>query len=357
MKKINVFYASMGGAALLLLAGYLVLVYPKGADQAKVQRSLGTLVKGLETELAEAPGKPDIDGWKKYRAEALRAYKDITKFYADTDQALERWFPGMQNPDRGRFMTKWRDEGNRLEAELVKMGCAVGVLDGDADGPPEERKRRLGFNWETLEIAHWAQINQAGTDEEAKVLRELQKRFWARQRIANLVLTGGVKASRLVDFRFFKRLHPAVGNAPWEAPLQGREGILYQGVGGGGASRTFQEFDLPNDLGRTMTFGATLELPYSEIPKALREILNPGGQPGANEPLLISLVGAHIAMRGQNEPVVHFEYLKGDKEDEEKKRAAALEKNAARNVLLAVTCQILDFEPSKIQTFDAAASQ
>lgn len=362
MKKINVFWASLGSALGLLLILYIMMVWPKMGERTKVERQLNMLVTELNGAVAETPGKPDIDGWKKYREEAKRAYKDITKFYADNDKALERWFPGMENPNRGSFMTKYRDEGAKLEAELLKKGCQVGLQDGDPEDPDakDAKKKRLGFNWEALEIPHWNAITQAGPEEEQKVLGELQKRFWARQRVANLVLTSGVKASRVLDFRFFKRLHPAVSNPPWDALPQAKEGITYQGLGGEGGNAFrggFQEFDLPNELGKTLTFGAAIELPYSEVAKALREVLSTGGQPGANEALLISLVGAHVTIRTQNEPYVTYEYKEGDKQDEAAKREKALQDAKARDVLLTFTCQIIDFDPSKVKNFDAPGGQ
>jgi len=134
------------------------------------------------------------------------------------------------------------------------------------------------------------------------------------------------------------------------------EAIHWQGVAStNGQISGFQETDLPNDLGKTLTFGFAIELPYSEVPKAIREILNPGNEASATERMLVNLIGTHVTIRDQNEPVVTFQYIKNDKADEDAKRAAKLAAvggDKPRPVLLAVTCQIIDFDPSKVKKFE-----
>jgi hypothetical protein len=192
------------------------------------------------------------------------------------------------------------------------------------------------------------------------VLRELQKRYWARQRLANIIINGGVKVGHIVDFRFFKKLHPALNNAPWEQfGSKPDEMVHWQGVGANqqGQPVGFVETDLPSDLGKTMTFGFAVEIPYGEVPKAIREILNPGNGAQAQD-MLINLIGTHITIREQNQPLVTFNYLKGDATDEAIRKAEALAKaggDKARPVLLAVTCQIIDFDASKVKKFGKAA--
>jgi hypothetical protein len=74
--------------------------------------------------------------------------------------------------------------------------------------------------------------------------------------------------------------------------------------------------------------------------------------------MLINLIGTHITIREQNQPLVTFNYLKGDATDEAIRKAEALAKaggDKARPVLLAVTCQIIDFDASKVKKFGKAA--
>jgi len=108
-----------------------------------------------------------------------------------------------------------------------------------------------------------------------------------------------------------------------------------------------------------MTFGFAVELPYSEVPKAIREILNPGNGAQAQD-MLINLIGTHITIREQNVPLVNFMFIRGDAADEAAKREAALKKaggDKAHPVLLAVTCQIIDFDASRVKKFESKAAE
>src|SRR5207302_774942 len=103
----------------------------------------------------------------------------------------------------------------------------------------------------------WA-IIAPNPGEDKPVLRELQKRYWARQRLANAILNGGVKVNRIVDFRFFKKLHDKLNRASWEQyQYKQEETVHWPAVNAGpnGQPGGFLETDLPNDLGRTLTFG------------------------------------------------------------------------------------------------------
>jgi hypothetical protein len=195
------------------------------------------------------------------------------------------------------------------------------------------------------------------------VLRELQKRFWARQRLANIILNSNVKVTRIVDFRFFKTLHERLAQAAWQVfPNKQAEIILWQGVNANpqGVPMNFSETPLPNELGQTLTFGFALELPYSEVPKAIREMLNPGNEAGAQERMLVNLIGTHVTIREQNEPVIPYTYILNDEADKKAKEAEALKKaggDKPRPVLLAVTCQIIDFDPAKVKKFEGVSAK
>ena len=105
--------------------------------------------------------------------------------------------------------------------------------------------------------------------------------------------------------------------------------------------------------------GFAVELPYSEVPKAIREILNPGNEAAAQERMLVNLIGTHVTIRDQNEPVVKFTFAKGNAADEATKKAEALSKSGGdkpKPVLLAVTCQIVDFDPTKVKKFEKSAN-
>lgn len=366
MKKIKLspFWLGMLASVVVLVIILASLIAPKAAALTKKQGAVRRAAKELEAARAETPSRGDIESWQKYRAEVTASYNLITKFYADSDKYLERWFPGILlgadgDPARDNFMAKYKDEGDHLEAKLQAkpFEVKIGVDDESGGGG---KKAKYGFNWEAITPDMWAQIAGNGPNDEKAVLRELQKRYWARQRLANIILNNSVKVNRIVDFRFFKRLHEKLGNAPWEQwNYKQDEVIHWQGVNAGqnGQPIGFMETDLPNELGKTLTFGFAVELPYSEVPKAIREMLNPGNEAAAQERMLINLIGTSVSIRDQNEPEIKFTFEKGNKQDEDTKRAEALAKaggGGPRPVLLAVTCQIIDFDPSKIKKFDKA---
>lgn len=359
MKKpqLSPFWLGMVAAGGILILVFALLVLPKMNTRSTLTRKIGTKAKALNDAREGTPSQADIESWTKYRGELVRSYGDIVKFYTDSDKVLERWFPnlvvGDGTPSRDAFMSRYLDEGKQLENKLKEKPYEVKIGIQEDEKPP-----KFGFNLEKIEPTMWNQIAGSGPAEEAAVLRELQKRYWARQRLANIIMNSGVKISHIQDFRFFKKLHPALNNAPWEQyPSKPDEVVHWQGVGANlqGQAVGFVETDLPSDLGKTLTFGFAVELPYSEVPKAIREILNPGNA-AQTQDMLINLIGTHITIREQNAPVVPYTFELGNKADEEAKKADALAKaggDKARPVLLAVTCQIIDFDSSKVKKFEA----
>jgi hypothetical protein len=350
-------------AAGILVLVFILMVVPKMNEKAsKTTKIKRTTTKALVDAREGTPSRSDIDSWVKYRSDLVRSYSEITKFYTDSDKVLERWFPNLLlgadgDPARDTFMSRYLDEGKQLEEKLKGKPYEVKIGLGDESGG----KEKFGFNWEAIQPNQWNTIAAGGAAEEKAVLRELQKRYWARQRLANIIINGGVKVGHIVDFRFFKKLHPSLQNAAWEQPAnRPNEQIHWQGVGANpqGQPVGFVETDLPSDLGKTMTFGFAVELPYNEVPKAIREILNPGNS-AQSQDMLINLIGTHITIREQNQPLIIFNHIKGDAVDEATRKAEALSKaggDKARPVLLAVTCQIIDFDSSKVKKFDSKAA-
>lgn len=349
--KAQGFWLGVVAAVALLVVGFAILVLPLYADQAKYQKQ----VKGLAGTLGNQKmvGEPDIRAAREYREKMAKEYGDIVKFYAEADEHFERWFDPSwtSDPPRDTFMAKLRGEIQRIEKELTEKGTQVGVLDDPSK--PEERK--FGFNWELPTTDNWPAI---GADEK-KVLKDLQKRFWARQRVADIILKSQVKVTRVHDFRFARRLHERLNNAPWDSAQTGPDAVHYPGFSDatGQVQRQFQEYDLPNELGRTTTFGFALQLPYSEVPKVIREILQPGGEGTTGDTgkgrLLVNLLGASVTIREQNPASITIVYQEGDAEDKKKKTEAALKDIKAKDVMLVVSCQVVDFNAAKIKKFDA----
>ncbi|HEX7900757.1 MAG TPA: hypothetical protein VF950_23565 [Planctomycetota bacterium] len=352
----NGFWAGTAGALVVLVIVFAVLVAPKFATQANLEKEIRSKGKDLKNMTAKAD--ENIKQWTERKTAMLGSYGKITDFYAASDKHLERWFDGFNGQDRGTFMARYREEVQKLEASLTERKTEIGIP--DATNPTI---RRFGFNWEEPLPDQWAAIIQGGPGEEARVLKDLQKRFWTRQRVAHAVLKGDVKVTRVHDFRFFRKL-ANLQSAGWDQVPTGADAVFWPGVKSdqpGQMPRNFQEYELPNGLGRTFTFGFALMLPYSEIPKILKEILNPDLEPrneSGDARLLVNLLGAQVTLRDQNKPLISYWYYEGDEAHRAAQKDKAL-KDAGitdigpRDVLFAMTCQVVDFEPVKVQKLTA----
>lgn len=350
--KKNAFWAGIGAALIVLVILFSVMVLPKFAEQSKLQTQIRNANKDLDNALRERTvhSAASIQEWTASKQQMLNSYKKITDFYTSSDRHFERWFEGFDGRDRGTFMARYREEITKLEESLTARKTEVGIADENDPGT-----RRFGFNWEEPLPDQWTQILQGGAGEEARVLKELQKRFWIRQRVAQAVMKGDVKVTRIHDFRFFRRLSPSLREAGWEQAPSGADLVVWPGLRTD--TRNFQEFDLPNELGKTFSFGFALKLPYSEVPKVLKEILNPDIEPKndtGSDRLLVNLLGAQITLKEQNRPSISFWYYEGDDKDKADKQAkafaaAGMSEISPRDVLLAVSCQVVDFEGSKVK--------
>lgn len=350
--KKNAFWAGVVGALVLLVILFAALVTPKALAKERLLGLLKTKDKELTGEKIHA--SQSAVQWNERKTQMLASYKKITDFYAASDRHFERWFDGFDGRDRGTFMARYREEIQKLETSLAEKKTEVGIP--DAANPA---LRRFGFNWEEPLPNQWEDIIKGGAGEEQRVLRELQKRFWVRQRVANALLKGDVKVTRVHDFRFFRRLSQGLQNAGWEAPPTGTDVVAWPGVRVD--QRNFLEFDLPNELGKTFTFGFALQLPYSEVPKILKEILNPDIEPrndSGSDRLLVNLIGAQVSLREQNLPLIHYWHWEKDEAHKQAQLAKALAEAgmtseiSPRHVLLAVTCQVVDFDPAKVKKLE-----
>lgn len=357
--KQNAFWVGIAAAGVILAAFFGMKVVPLWADQDSLKNKIAGRGGGLLGELKgyKVPGDPDIKAWKAYRQEMVKSYNDITKFYSDSNQRLERWFDGIPEAgpaNSGDFMAKYRAHKEDLEKKLTDAGVVIGIPE------EEDPKKKFGFNWDEPTIEEFGQIAQRGGPAEVlRVLRELQKRYWARERVAKAILNlskdekGKIQA-RVHDFRFFRPLHAGSQSGMSYTAPTGEHKVSYQGVGAeaqSGVPRAFVEYDLRHELGKTLTFGFAVELRNSEVPKLLREILNPADEgPGAQR-LLVNVVGTHVTIRGQNPPEVLIRYKQGDMAEKAAKEAEAWKAVKAQEMMLTVSCQIIDFEPTKVKDF------
>jgi len=238
VKKLNVprFWLGMGCAAGVLALLWSAVLLPLTARHSRLQAELGTRARDLELAKNGTPSRVDLAGWSRYRSDLLQSRSGIAEFYRDNSTSLQQSFPDLSkapdgDPARDAFVARYQDEARILEKSLLE--CAQHVLVGDDGG-----EQTPGFNWEDLKRVPWDSL---GREHDRIVLGELQKRFRARQRVANLALRGRVDLRRIVDFRFFNRLHekfPEEGGLRGGLPLARWPGLIPEVPGG--TPRPFQ---------------------------------------------------------------------------------------------------------------------
>ncbi|HLF95364.1 MAG TPA: hypothetical protein VJB14_17990 [Planctomycetota bacterium] len=356
MKK-NAFWIGTGAAGAVVVIFFAVMVVPLWTKKSSTQGRLVRLVKKLKDEKT-LPSTEDIESFEKSKARTIEQYKKLGDFYATSNDHLERWFTDLklganQDPQRDGFMAIYRREKDDIEKALNEKGVVIGVPD-----PANADKMRLGFNWEDPDPQAFGRV----IADEKRVVKEIQKRFWARQRVANAllkILGDGGKVGRVHDFRFFRKLHPAWASEAWEIFPGGEHAVHYMGVGAQSnvAPTAFLEYDLPQKLGKTMTFGFAVELPYSQVPRLISEILNPAAEKDVAARLLVNVIGTHVTIREQNEPEVKRDVPQGDPVTKAKIEAELKAAVRPIDVLLTVTCQIVDFEPSELKKLDDPTAQ
>jgi hypothetical protein len=344
MKTLKVNPLWIGSAAA---AAFLVLILswglmPKVGRHHKLNLSLGRLSRDLDAAKAGTPSRADIKSWSRYGRDMIQAQRDIATFYSDNLKSLNRWFSDLPEapdgyPPRDAFVARYQDEARSLEQRLSgnTFGTKVG---GDSEVPMP------GFHWEDLRIDRWEGI---GRDDERAILRELQKRFRVRERVANAALSGDVRMMRLVDFRFFQPIHEKFREAadpPGSIPSSQWPGIPSDPAGS--MTRQLQE---PAGPITKLTFGFALELPYSEVAHVVHEVISPGAQVGVREGMLITIIGTHVTIRQQNQLKRYFEYESNNEEDRKAKQREILESNKPGSVLLTVTCQVVDGNVEKLR--------
>ncbi len=357
--KQNIFWVICGvaGAALLAICG--VVLFPLFNDKEVARSSVSTLKNSLAKSVQEGmPGNDDVKAWEQRRALLVADYDFISKHYIERDKELQRWFPenDVELPDEPppriqQFADKYRDNGKEIENMFKAAGIAIGIQELSTD-PNAEPKTQFGFNWEKLSEVPWEEVPPA---DEAQVVRLLQKRFWIARHLANACapsVDGKSQkvAERLLDLRFFKELH---NNGSWFQPLDAQIAGVRAPLYSGSWARIipgvkFPEFELPDRLGLTITFGAAVEIRFDKVPAFLQQMLNPSQRPQ----ILINILSSRIFVEKQNPPEVKGEVevnldLGQDKDKMVAEWKAKMEKELKPvNATVWLVCQALDFDPA-----------
>ena len=95
------------------------------------------------------------------------------------------------------------------------------------------------------------------------------------------------------------------------------------------------EYALPDELGETLTFEISIELPYKDVLRFISQFLTPDLKPK----MLIKLRSCKISMTDPMEEEKIIEY------DE---KEPAIEANP---ISLILTCEVIDFDVSKAKKF------
>ena len=253
--------------------------------------------------------KPDsdaVENFWRYRITLSFPMKSLpipSQSLAESSKGIQRRLPTLAaDAARDQVMSTYRDQIASLEAALQARGTAIGWGDEDKRGG-----RRFGFNWEVPTLHQFSQL--ADLPEENRLLRDLEKRFWIRQHLCEVIRNSGVKVDCVADFRFFRQLHDKFNSAPWEQyPSRPEEFIAWPGVNAGvnGQPIGFVEGELPNGLGKTATFGFALRLAYSQVRPFLREFLAASGDAKNPGGMLVDILGCHLTIRDQQEPRIVY---------------------------------------------------
>jgi hypothetical protein len=391
--KQNPFLAGIGGALLLFLLLAGVLIYPIWSEKGTIELSIKRDRRNLETASRSTPSQADIRSWKDeafnkdapeeetdYWGKLVASYLELAKFFSEYDLLLEWWMTNASAPPgnaalpaydemavardrktakKGEFTTKLQDAATELGKKLAQATPPVKLgMPGEEEGTVVDPNAiTFGFNWETIP---WDDISK---EDWGPILRNLQKRLRIRERIVSLCTGSDVNVGRMVDVYFFNKISPLLrGMQTWEQrPQAGTEEELpYPAVPERSTPDKFKEFRLPGDLGETITFGVTVDLPYSEAGKFIQAMLNRDIAPN----LLVNIVGARVTLAPhfdaetgsvsyQHEYEEEFKYEEAaDAKETERNRLEAIRKFYGKQkpmaVRLMLTCQVIDFDPSKL---------
>lgn len=369
--KQNGFWVGVAAAGAVVVAVFFLWVWPMWSDADAAAGNIKTLVGDLGMLISQPPQIPgaksgvpadkDIQKWKDLKAQYVEDYKKIAAHYVEPDKGLENWFGGRKDPAYAEFVGPYNDAGKGLEEAIRAKGIKIGYPIDDKD-PSTEGK--YGFGWGDAANWNWAQLNDA---EKRDVVRELQKRFRICELIGDAVTAEGIKVERLNDVYFFRPLaDPAKFPTGEVRPTSAEGEIRYVNdpvAAGSMSNQKFDEFMLPEGektakpeepkkyLGRTITFGFSVTLQYSEVSKLLREVLTP-----SKSKIIVNVVGMRTFVPRQN-PFTKDETMRMPRGNPQKDALVAEKKKALEQdvkpmpVTVWITAQAIDFDATNLPAF------
>lgn len=297
MKKLikeNIFWVCILASVALLLILCIILILPLINKKKELKEAINNKISVIDAMITDAGtfsmGKTQELNDK--RDKLIADYNNAIDFYAGYDKILERWFEGLPpKPDLGSFDSKYKDHKNKLEAILRTEK----IISGRGISP---------LNWSDEKLV-----------DNITELKRIQKRYWIRERIINVIKEGlkeklGIKHFK--EIKFLGKIDSAEGST---------------------------EYALPDELGETLSFELSVDILYGDVLKFINLLINPG----FDQKMLIKVRGCKIRMAEPLEEQKTIEY-----DDPE----PAVTPNP---ISLTLTCEVIDFDTSKRKDFGQPA--
>lgn len=328
--KKNGFWIGLAAVAAVIVVGFVYLVvlgeWTARDTAEKKLKAVNTQLKTVLEKPAEIPSTKQIATIKE-RTEELRTEVEKCKgWYKGYDDVLETWFAGLPDPPAiGAFKAKYDTLRDEMKTSLEAAGIHVGIRStgsGDALLAPGTSAVGGGLHWEEVGAPNSPSI------------KEIQKRFWVRQRVADALLQIQQNAPKAVAALEEVRFAPGPKGAPGEE---------YPGW-------PLWTFELPGKYGVVITAGIRVEMSNAQVPQLLKLLLETEA-PGPK--LLTHLRGTRVvpveALPDRIDETIRVPA--GENPDAARqKRLEELKKewSTPRPVRVFVTYEVFDFDGEKL---------
>jgi len=364
--KQNRFLAVVGIFGVVAIAVFVALVLPEWNAASGAAMQITKAGDAIKKELPGLPGEIDIEQWEKHRGDLRKQYDKTLQEIVQLDKSLEQWFDGLDATSTfDTFLTRYNDERERLEVELISKGVQLGSPRTEGDHQVESKSP--GFNWVTREHLRLPFSTQ---EQQAQAKELLQKRYNICRAVVNALTGDKGKPARLIDVSFLERppflqSTPPGGGTDVRSPLITVDSKLYfRGItpnleqtlprNGESAEEAKEEGEgrepkNPKYLGKTLTFGFAVEMDYQNMPDLIYNLLHPTLEPILN----VSIVGLCAYVPKPNPAEVREKVTARPSEVADiQKKFKEMEANyPSAPMHVYITCQVFDFDPAGIPSF------
>jgi len=325
--KKNGFWVGLAVVAALIVGAFVYFVIGEWDARTKAADSLKRVNEKLKEALAkpaEIPSDKQIIALQDRTKELQTDVEKCKSWYKTYDDELEKWFAALPDPPAvGAFKAQYDTLREKMKTDLEGGGIHVGVRPaGDGAALLTAGPVAGGLHWE-----------EVGAPSSPSI-KEIQKRFWIRQRVADTLLQLQQEAPKSVVALEEIRFAPGP---------RGTSGEDYPGW-------PSNAFELPGKYGLVMTCGIRVEMSNALVPKFLKMLLETDA-PGPK--LLTHIRGSRVtlveALPDKIEEVIRVPAGENAQEAKQK-RTDELKKEwtAPRPVRVFVTYEIFDFDGEKL---------